>query len=379
VLPMMSRGLEATKAFTALQDAFGVGTVFPNTMLLTPPPGTNLTSPLWLEAACGALSQLTADVSDTLAEQGVDYTMTADDLTGLMLLQGKCTYPFLDPLLDPADWPVPLPPSFAPYLAALADLWIDRYVKNGATKVSVALRLNPFDEDGQRWIRAMRDAMSARQVYNGTEIGQMELTGVACEQMDGAASTFAAFPKMILVTLAIVVVVIGFAFKSISVPIRAVMCLVWMLAIVFGAAAYIYQHGALEWLGLSAFQPQGGALFWMSPCIAFSIVVGLGLDYDVFFTESVMEAYDRGATAKEAVLRALAHTGQIICAAGVIMIIAFGALLFGSSALNQIAFLLCFGVLIDCFITTKFVIPAICALLSTKANFFPRSRKPPSH
>ena len=50
------------------------------------------------------------------------------------------------------------------------------------------------------------------------------------------------------------------------------------------------------------FSRDGGALFWMSPCIAFSIVVGLGLDYDVFFTESVIEAYDKGASAKEAVI-----------------------------------------------------------------------------
>jgi len=149
-----------------------------------------------------------------------------------------------------------------------------------------------------------------------------------------------------------------------------------MLAIVFGGAVFIYQNGALQWLGLAAFQPEGGALFWMSPCIAFSVVVGLGLDYDVFFTESVIEAYDGGATAREAVITALAHTGNVICAAGVIMAIAFGALLFGSSALNQIAFLLCFGVLIDCFITTKLIIPAICGLLSTKANFWPRGRTP---
>lgn len=73
-------------------------------------------------------------------------------------------------------------------------------------------------------------------------------------------------------------------------------------------------------------------------------------------------------------MSALAQTGSIICAAGIIMVIAFGALMFGSSALNQIAFLLCFGVLIDCFITTKFIIPALCSLLSTRANFWPRSQ-----
>lgn len=113
------------------------------------------------------------------------------------------------------------------------------------------------------------------------QVGSMVLSGIGPEQMDGAAHTFASFPLMILVTLLIVTVVIGAAFRSVLVPIRAVVCIVWMLAIVFGAALFIYQKGALKWLGITAFSPDGDALFWMSPCIAFSIVVGLGLDYDV--------------------------------------------------------------------------------------------------
>lgn len=103
----------------------------------------------------------------------------------------------------------------------------------------------------------------------------------------------------------------------------------------------VYQLGIFEALGWPPLQTSGGALFWMSPCIAFAIVVGLGLDYDVFFMESVVEQHDRGATTKQAVVGALAHTGHIICAAGVIMALAFGALLVGRTpALNQIGFLL---------------------------------------
>jgi len=362
VLPMMPRGEDATVAFVTLQQSFGVGTIFPNTLLITTEPGTDIESEEWLFAACGALRKMADDVTAALAEETVDYAMTAKDFSGVMMQQGQCTNVLLPLLIDFA-------PQLGSYLAGT-------YVKGDATKVQVALKLNPFTDDGKKWISAMRDAMDHATSFNGTKVGQMHLGGIGPTQMDGAAQTFASFPLMVGVTLIIVCVVIGLAFRSIMVPVRAVVCIIWMLAIVFGAAVFIYQNGALNWLGLAAFQPQGGALFWMSPCIAFSIVVGLGLDYDVFFTESVIEAYDKGASAKEAVVSALAHTGNIICAAGVIMAIAFGALLFGSSALNQIAFLLCFGVLIDCFITTKFIIPAICALLSTKANFWPRKRAP---
>ena len=60
------------------------------------------------------------------------------------------------------------------------------------------------------------------------------------------------------------------------------------------------------------------------------------------------------------------------------MTLAFGALLIGSSAaLNQIGYLLIVGVLIDCFITTKIIIPCAMALLPGDSNFWPRKRPPP--
>ena len=78
---------------------------------------------------------------------------------------------------------------------------------------------------------------------------------------------------------------------------------------------------------------------------------------------------------EEQLALALEATGNIICVAGVIMTLAFGALLAGNSAaLNQIGYLLIVGVLIDCFITTKIVIPCAMALLPGDLNVWPRKR-----
>jgi len=59
--------------------------------------------------------------------------------------------------------------------------------------------------------------------------------------MDGAAATFASLPLVMAATLAIVLLVIGCAFKSVLVPLRAVFCLVWMLVVTFGLAVLVYQ------------------------------------------------------------------------------------------------------------------------------------------
>ena len=224
--------------------------------------------------------------------------------------------------------------------------------------------------------------------------------------MDGSQYTFDSLPRVIGATLGIVCLVLLVAFRSLLVPIRAVLCLVWMLVVTFGSAVLIYQDGALEGLGMGSFAPSEGAIFWMSPCIAFSIVVGLGLDYgerrrpqnrlrlraaaasalalplpshpgisraDVFFMESAVEFYDEGYSGKQAVLKALEQTGNIICVAGVIMFLSFGALIVGkTAALNQIGYLMCVSVLLDCFVTTKLIIPAAMALIPDKWNFYPR-------
>jgi len=226
------------------------------------------------------------------------------------------------------------------------------------------------------WIQAVRDALVANEYVDGVHIGKLYFTGLPQEQMDGAHDTFEALPKLVGATLCIVGAVLLVSFRSLLVPIRAALCLIWMLVVTFGSAVGIYQDGWLDGLGWGSLQPVSGGLFWMSPCIAFSIVVGLGLDYDIFFMESVAEFYDEGHDSKTAVVKGLEQTGNIICVAGLIMFVAFGALVLGNSpTLNQIGYMLCMGVLLDCFVTTKVIIPCAMALMPGDGNFWPRKRQ----
>ena len=57
-------------------------------------------------------------------------------------------------------------------------------------------------------------------------------------------------------------------------PLRAVVCLLWMLGLTFGLAVFVFQEGALNWTGIPQLSARrDGAMNWMSPCIAFSVVV----------------------------------------------------------------------------------------------------------
>jgi len=313
-----------------------------------PPAGTNMTDPSepWLGASCAALEQIASEVS--LAE----YPFGARNFTGLMLVNGYCTAEAIKR------------PQLAPIEAKVVDelsAFFDSPLGT-ATKVSISLALDPFSPDGQQWIKQMRTAMGKSTSIGGVAVGQMYLTGYGPQQMDAANATFGAFGLMVGLVLVVLCLVFGVAFKSVVVPLRATLTVVWMLVLVFGACVYAYQNTAA-----------GQATFWMAPCVAFPIVVGLGLDYDVFFIESCAEHVEAGVDVDRAVVAALKDTGNIISAAGVIMMLAFAPLLLGTTpALYQIGFLLTLGVVVDCFLTTKLIIPCLMGLVPGRYNFWPR-------
>eukprot|EP00325_Prymnesiales_sp_UTEX-LB-985_P020506 CAMPEP_0174732880 /NCGR_PEP_ID=MMETSP1094-20130205/60174_1 /TAXON_ID=156173 /ORGANISM="Chrysochromulina brevifilum, Strain UTEX LB 985" /LENGTH=929 /DNA_ID=CAMNT_0015935441 /DNA_START=140 /DNA_END=2929 /DNA_ORIENTATION=- len=366
---LLPRGGSTTSSFLSLQENFGISNVFPADIVVVPPSHHDVSNPDYLQTVCKAMKRIADNVTRAMAAEGVDYQMQHSDFMGLPIAGGYCLNNVVEALED-----APGEKAFEELNTLIA---MFGNTEHTATKVQVTTTLDPFSSTGRQWIKAMRAAIAYE--VNGGALGRMFLYGMAMTQMDGSSETFASLPLVVGATLAIVCVVLFVAFRSVIVPLRAVLCLVWMLAVTFGSAVLIYQDGTLESLGISNFAPTDGALFWMSPCIAFSIVVGLGLDYDIFLMESVIEAYDAGASPKEAIVVALQSTGNIICLAGIIMTLAFGALLVGdSAALNQIGYLLVVGVLIDCFITTKFVIPAAMALLPCNLNFWPRSRSGPA-
>ena len=220
----------------------------------------------------------------------------------------------------------------------------------------------------------MRDAIERAKVYH-PDIGNLYLTGMGAEQLDASHDTFKSLPKVVAATLGVVGAILMVAFRSVLIPLRAVVCLLWIFIVTFGSAVFVYQDGALEWTNISGFKQSCGALFWISPTISFNMVCGLGLDYDIFFMESVVEHHDHGLDGSRAVIGALRHTGSIVAVAGVIMLIAFTALLFCSTpVLNQVAFVMSVGVILACFVSTKIIVPAVMCLVPSSANFWPRKQ-----
>ena len=98
---------------------------------------------------------------------------------------------------------------------------------------------------------------------------------------DAVNSVFDLFPVAIGATCAVVVVLVGIAFRSAVVPLRAVVTIAVTVAMVYGLATLTYENGIFDWTHFAGIE-KTGALTWITPVMMFSILVGLGLDYGMF-------------------------------------------------------------------------------------------------
>ena len=165
-------------------------------------------------------------------------------------------------------------------------------------------------------------------------------------------------------------------FKSVFVPLRLIITIGLTLSWIYGIASLIFDVGIVD--GIIPALQDINALYWATPVMSFSILIGLGLDYDVFLLSRISEYRNNGYSERASVIKGLYRTGGIISMAGVIMAIAFGGMLFSTTMiLNEFGFILTLAVLVDTFIIRTILVPAIMSLAS-KWNWWPRKLKEPT-
>ncbi len=176
----------------------------------------------------------------------------------------------------------------------------------------------------------------------------------------------------VCVCVKVVFLMLTAAFKSIFISLRSIITIGLTIIWIYGFASMVYADGIFDFLHFGGLSSVSGQFIWLSPVMSFTIIVGLGVDYDTFLISKVVEARDAGFSAHDSIVIGAHSTGHIITAAGFIMAIAFSGLLFSAiPALNQLAFFLVFSVLFDTFIVRTLLAPSIMGLLG-EVNFWPR-------
>eukprot|EP00049_Salpingoeca_infusionum_P023501 m.12510 g.12510 ORF g.12510 m.12510 type:complete len:933 (+) comp5831_c0_seq2:216-3014(+) len=225
---------------------------------------------------------------------------------------------------------------------------------------------------GMEWVGDAREALEA----HAREVDHVAFLGKgSAEEVDIADSLFSKFPTVIGVVAGVVLVLMLIAFRSVTIAIKAVVSIAITQGLVYGFTTLVYQHGILGWTGVRALQSMG-AVCWIPTILAFSILVGLGLDYHVFLLSRVVEYRKLGFSDKESVVLGLARTGRVITAAGVIMAIAFLGLLFSHAAVvQQLAMYIVFAVLVDTFVIRACLVPAMMTVIG-RFNWWPLTMPP---
>jgi putative drug exporter of the RND superfamily len=158
-------------------------------------------------------------------------------------------------------------------------------------------------------------------------------------------------------------------FRSLLVPLKAVIMNMLSISAAYGVVVAIFQWG---WLGsVTGVEPAPIEPF--VPMMLFAIVFGLSMDYEVFLLSRVKEEYDRTGDPKNSVADGLAATARVITAAAAIMVVVFGAFLLEEDRIVKLFGTgLALAVLLDATLVRMLLVPATMELLGSRNWWLPK-------
>ena len=216
-------------------------------------------------------------------------------------------------------------------------------------------------------VRELRAAGGAS--LTGLAGARLTVGGLPAFNVDYEAAVRRATPRVVALVVAGTLVALFLGFGSLLVPLKAVALNLLSVGAAFGAVVLVFQdgHGA-RWLGLAA--PLDG-VFPAVPLLAFCIVFGLSMDYEVFLVSRVAEARRRGMGEGEAVVEGVRRTGGVITSAALVMAVVFAAFVAGEFVLMKIlGFALAVAVLVDVTVVRLALGPALLAVAG-RWNWWP--------
>jgi RND superfamily putative drug exporter len=222
----------------------------------------------------------------------------------------------------------------------------------------------PNSESTDRLVRDLRDLPP---VDGAIELG---VSGQTAINIDISAGLAQALPGYLVVVVGLSFLIMVMVFRSLLVPLLATGGFILSLLATYGALTAVFQWGWLGWLfGVTT----PGPVLSFLPVILVGILFGLAMDYTLFLTTGMREAFVHGAPARVAVARGVRAGRTVVVAAAIIMISVFGGFVSSESILVKgFGFGLAVGVLLDAFLVRMLLVPAVMHLLGRSAWWLPR-------
>jgi RND superfamily putative drug exporter len=185
--------------------------------------------------------------------------------------------------------------------------------------------------------------------------------GLGVVEVDMIHAVYGNFPLMLVLLGLLTFVLLARAFRSIILPLKAVLLNLLSLAAVYGSLVLIWQKG----YGSNAIWsiPATGAITGWIPLMVFAFLYGLSMDYEVFILSRMREEYDATGSTKQAVVTGIGRTGRLVTSAALILFLAMAAL--GSAPNTDVkifATALGTGILLDATVVRALLVPALISL-----------------
>jgi putative drug exporter of the RND superfamily len=227
--------------------------------------------------------------------------------------------------------------------------------KDGLTVLDVIPQAETVDTTSNQIVDDVKAAVSGLP-------GVVGVAGPGATVQDYLRAVYHRFPYVLAVIAAITYILLVRTFRSLLLPLKAVVLNLVSVASVFGAVVFFWQdgHGSNAIFGVSA---TGAVTFWL-PVLIFAFLFGLSMDYEVFILARMREEYDATGSTSAAVVKGLGRTGRLVTSAALILFFAFSALASAPGTdIKLFATALGVGILIDATVVRALLVPALVSVL----------------
>jgi putative drug exporter of the RND superfamily len=202
------------------------------------------------------------------------------------------------------------------------------------------------------------------QAAAGQVEGTVGVAGPGATVRDYTDAVFKRFPLVMALIALVTFVLLVRAFRSLLLPLKAVLLNVLSVAATFGFVVLFWQYG-LGSEQVFDIAETGAITFWL-PVLIFAFLFGLSMDYEVFILARMREEYDKSGSTRTAVVEGLGRTGRLVTCAALILFLAFIALASApGTEIKLLATALGVGILIDATIVRALLVPALVSLLGS--------------
>jgi RND superfamily putative drug exporter len=226
----------------------------------------------------------------------------------------------------------------------------------------------PQDEQTDALVDRLRGDVVPTATAGGDAVAYV--SGQTAAFKDIADQIMERMPLFLLYIIGVTLILLTMAFRSIVIAAKAAVTTILSAFVGFGVLTLVVQEGNL--LGLTGLD-QTGPIETFVPPIAFAILFGLTMDYEVFLMSRIREEHVHGLKTRDAVDHGIAAIGRVIVAAALIMGTVFAAFVLSADRIpKEFGLLLAVAILTDALIVRMTLVPAFLTLLREKSWYIPR-------